>query len=116
YVNFGFTKTTKEKFLLDFEEGFDLKSADGSFDMKAALDKPFVPLAGQEVYINCDEFVDFIGQNNINFINLLTTLWDNLPEYQERLKNSKSVHIKEPVVNILGGITPTSFAAAMPPE
>lgn len=116
YVNFGFTKTTKEKFLLDFEEGFDLKSADGSFDMKAALDKPVVAMCGQEVYINCDEFVDFIGQNNINFINLLTTLWDNLPEYQERLKNSKSVHIKEPVVNILGGITPTSFAAAMPPE
>lgn len=116
YSTFSFTKTTKEKFLLDFEEGFDVRSASGDLDMAKILDAPISRTAGVEVYINCDEFVDFIGQGNVNFINLLTTLWDNLPEYQERLKNSKSVCIPSPTVNLLGGITPTSLASALPPE
>jgi hypothetical protein len=116
YCSFGFTKTTKEKFLLDFEEGFTFRSAKGDLEFAKLLEANLHPEDGNEVYINCDEFVDFIGQGNVNFINLLTTLWDNLPEYQERLKNSKSVSIPSPTVNLLGGITPTSLASAMPPE
>lgn len=116
YRTFSFTKTTKEKFLLDFEEGFDVRTAKGDLDINALLDAPVHRTEGVEVYINCDEFVDFIGQGNVNFINLLTTMWDNLPEYQERLKNSKSVCIPNPTINLLGGITPTSLASAMPPE
>ena len=118
FEEFAFTKTTKEKFLLDFETGFtsDMEE-NGILDVlnRPVLtpeDKPRV----QNVFINCSEFVDFIGQNNVNFINLLTTLWDNMPSYQERLKNSKSVNIPNPTVSLVGGITPTSISTALPPE
>lgn len=130
YQNFAFTKTSREKFLMDFEIGFqnvaqfektDIAAALAKeltpIDMMALMDQPSFPVdPAQEVFVCCDEFVDFIGQKNINFINTFTTLWDNLDNYPERLKNSKSVNIVRPTVNLLGGITPQSFAQAMPPE
>lgn len=119
YNKFAYDKTSKEKFLLDFETGFDSVTKSSAEAFKAALDKPFEP--GKEFYaeafICADEFPDFIGPNNTNFTSLLTILWDAKDEpYSERLKNSKSVTIHNPVVNILGGITPTSLAYTLPAE
>lgn len=119
YNNFAFNRSSKEKFLLDFETGFDVAGLDNGDKFAAALDKPFEPTFRDyaEAFICADEFADFIGPNNANFINLLTILWDAKDEpYSERLKTSKSVKIHNPVVNILGGITPTSLAYTMPPE
>jgi hypothetical protein len=130
YQNFAFTKSSREKFLMDFEIGFQnvsqMEKTDVAailakeltpLDMMALMDQPSFPTDPcSEVFICCDEFVDFIGQKNINFINTLTTLWDNLDNYPERLKNSKSVNIKRPTINLLGGITPVSFSTAMPAE
>jgi hypothetical protein len=130
YQSFAFTKSSREKFLMDFELGFQhvaqMEKTDiakvlagelTELDMLALMDAPAFPLdPASEVFVCCDEFVDFIGQKNINFINTLTTLWDNLDTYPERLKNSKSVNIPRPTVNLLGGITPVSFSTAMPPE
>lgn len=121
YQKFSYTKTTREKFLLDFEDGFDVKRVDGKVDMVALLDRDFATMnaAGsivQEVYINCSEFVDFIGRNPIAFVDLLTNIWDSLPVYEERLKNSKSVSIPNPTVNLLGGITPSTLSEALPPN
>ena len=130
YQSFAFTKSSREKFLMDFEIGFQnvsqLEKTDVAallakeltpLDMMALMDQPSFPVdQASEVFICCDEFVDFIGQKNINFINTLTTLWDNLDNYPERLKNSKSVDIKRPTINLLGGITPVSFSTAMPAE
>lgn len=130
YQNFAFTKSSREKFLMDFEIGFQnvsqMEKTDVAailakeltpLDMMALMDQPSFPTDPcSEVFVCCDEFVDFIGQKNINFINTLTTLWDNLDNYPERLKNSKSVNIKRPTINLLGGITPVSFSTAMPAE
>ena len=119
YYSFSFSKTSKEKFLMDLEEGFELLDQDGQYDAEKALSEETASVMeqGRQCFICCDEFVDFIGQSNINFINLLTTLWDNREDsYAERLKNSKSVRIPKPTINLLGGITPVSFASAMPPE
>ncbi len=130
YKNFAFTKTSREKFLMDFEYGFSvsqtldkgalaalIKQETTVEDKLALLEQAVVdqePVS--EAFICCDEFVDFIGQKNINFINTLTTLWDCLDNYPERLKNSISVNVVKPTVGLLGGITPTSFSTAMPQE
>ena len=50
------------------------------------------------------------------FIDLLGVLWDYDGIYKARLKNSKSVFIKDPTVSLLGGNTSSNFAKAFPPE
>lgn len=120
FNKFCYNRTSREKFLLDFEEGFDVRRPDGKIDMGKLLDKPLVDVPSEppetEVYVNCGEFIDFIGRNPTNFIDLLTTLWDNLPIYQERLKNSKSVSIIRPTISVMGAITPATLAEALPPS
>lgn len=120
YRTFSFRRTTREKFLQDFELGFDsqYRNADGEFDVSLVLSSKVSPdKAGHEVFVCVDEFVDFIGRGNYTFIDTLTTLYDtNEKNYTDRLKNSKSLEIPLPVINLLGGITPSTFAAAMPPD
>lgn len=115
YGTFAYSKTSKQKFLLDLQEGFCVQQPDGTTDFSKLLDIPIRP-DQREVFVCCDEFADFIGIGNIEFISLLTTLWDNQPSYEERLKNSSSVNIRNPTCNLLGGMTPTSFAQCMPKE
>lgn len=108
YTRFAADKTSKERFLMDMRsldvvEGFDdLESID--------LDAP------SESYICSGEFTDFIGQNNMEFVTMLTNLWDNLPEYTQPKITGKSVKIEKPTVNLLGGNTVQGFALAFPPE
>lgn len=118
YKHFAFKKTTREQFLLDFEEGFENLNADGKVNPLALLDKPFVEPKDKasECFICADEFVDFIGLKNFNFLNTLTTLYDCSEDYPDRVKNSKSILIRNPTVNILGGLTPTNLGLVMPEE
>lgn len=113
YEKFAATKTTREAFLLDLEGG------NNEFDDIEAGDLEFVdPTEPRETYIVADEFDEFIGIKNIPFIRLLGIFWDydlDTP-YKDRVKNSKSVSIKDPTVSILGGTTPTNFATAFPSE
>lgn len=124
YNTFASNKTTKEKFLSDLAEGFIFASGetqagnrvstiDGADEM---LELDFSITEPREVFITADEFADFLGANNTEFISLLTTLWDCLPSYSNRIKTGKSVHIHQPTINILSGNTPTGFAIAFPPE
>lgn len=119
YDYFAFSRSSREKFLMDFEEGFNNRNELGDVDMVKVLDNPYKPdlAACSECYICIDEFIDFIKMNNSDFLTLLTTLYDNrdIP-YRERLKNSKSVSIHKPTINILAGLTPTSLSMVMPPE
>ena len=92
-------RTSAEKFIMDLEESALLNQSDDS-----------------QLFIAADEFVDFIGSGNENFISLLTSLFDAGKLYTHRLKNSKSVCIGNPTVGILGGATHESFARAFPPE
>lgn len=119
YRCFSFSRSSREKFLLDLEEGFEFRDAEGNFDMNAALEAPFVPGKDEsrECFICIDEFLDFIKVKNSDFLTLLTTLYDNRDvPYTERLKNSKSVTIPKPTINILAGLTPTSLSMVLPPE
>lgn len=116
YSNFSFDKSTKQKFLLDLQEMATPKNAKGEMDMEAILDVDCTGPDVTECYICADEFADFLGTGNLDFITLLTTLWDNKPKYEDRLKNSKSVKIEQPTINILGGLTPVSFASSIPQE
>lgn len=114
YTTIAAEKTTKEKFLMD------LSGVESEEAPKDILDQNLFgdtdAEADREVFIMADEFNDFFGNGNIEFISLLGTLWDFTGTYRNRIKNSKSVSISNPTVSILGGNTPTGFALAFPTE
>ncbi len=68
-----------------------------------------------EIYIMADEFGDFI-RGNVEFVRLLTNLWDNLPFYKHPKLHGKSVYVHEPTVNIIGATTQQDMAITLPPE
>lgn len=110
YGRFAASRTSLERFLIDMKQ-FDVDPAQGIDELEAlAFDDP------AESYIFAGEFVDFIGPNDITFINLLTNLWDNLAEYKHPKIQGKSVLVIKPTVNLFGGSTPQTFAIAFPPE
>lgn len=122
YTTFAAKKTRQEKFLLDMaEQSEDPATPDGAdiLDQNlwgdtaatSILDRP-----PAECFVAADEFNTFIGLGNIDFISILGDLWDYEGVYDYKLKNSKSVFIPNPTVNILGGNTPTGFAQAFPTD
>jgi hypothetical protein len=126
YSTIAADKTTKEKFILDLSgEGEDetqyIKSPKQVEDF---LDKNLwgsdeeetSTRPDAEIFIMADEFNDFFGNGNVEFISLLGTLWDYHGVYRNRIKNGKSVSISNPTVSILGGNTPTNLSLAFPPE
>jgi hypothetical protein len=111
YSTFAAEKTSKEKFILDLAEGPESD--------KDELDKVLFGENSSSVtpcFIAADEFNDFFGNNNLEFISLLGSLWDYNGPYESRLKNSKSVIVNNPTISILGGNTPTAFSLAFPVE
>ena len=69
-----------------------------------------------ECFICNDEFNNFIGISNLDFISLLGEFWDYEGVYENELKNSASDYIPNPTITILGGNTQTNFALAFPPS
>jgi hypothetical protein len=131
YASYAAEKTSKEKFLLDLEGLTDDDIADNlprgkrkrmpvdvmeeifGKDVKDELKEP------KEVFIVADEFNEFVGSGNLEFLSLLGMLWDwDDPDndYQFRLKNSKSVSIYQPTISILSGNTHAGFVEAFPPQ
>lgn len=113
YKTIAADKTTKEKFLLDLE---GLEEDQDSFDLFDSSKELSPDADSKEMYIIADEWNDFAGLGNMEFFSMLGSLWDYEGMYEFRLKNSKSVHIPNPTVNILSGNTPTNFSACFPPE
>lgn len=133
YETFAAEKTTKEKFLLDLEgaeDSFDPRlrgSANGNGrsnpnrDVLATLDlddgseeHDGIP---REVFVTADEFNEFVGPGNLDFLSMLGALWDwdsETTTYKHRFKNSKSISIYQPTISILGGNTHAGFQAAFP--
>lgn len=68
-----------------------------------------------EIYVVADEFGDFI-RGNIDFVRLLTNLWDNLDVYKHPKLHGKSVYVHEPTVNIIGATTQQDMAVTLPLE
>lgn len=126
YNTFAAKKTRQEKFLLDLAEqserlGGDTETDTSILDQNLWGDAPdsAPSMEGRppaECFVAADEFNNFIGLGNTDFISILGDLWDYEGVYDYRLKNSKSVFIPEPTISILGGNTPTGFAQAFPTE
>lgn len=114
YLNIAGDRTTKEKFLLDLAGEKD----DVTGKAISVEDNLFGPETAEsrEVFIAADEFNSFIGNGNIEFLSMLGVLWDYTGVFKNRVKNSKSVEIKDPTVSILSGNTPTGFSLAFPVE
>ena len=109
YHRFAADKTSKERFLMDMKQ-YDLPPGGDADLLELTLDTP------AETYICSGEFTDFIGQNNMEFVTMLTNLWDNLAEYVNPKITGKSVRVEKPTVNLLGANTPEGFSLAFPPE
>lgn len=119
YKSYAAEKTTKEKFLLDLEgleEGSDSEVAASTVMHNMGLGE-LNAAAPKEVFIVADEFNDFMRCVDTEFHSMLGALWDYDDEtthYKQRLKNSKSISIYQPTINILGGNTHTGFADMFP--
>lgn len=127
YSTIAADKTTKEKWLLDLalqheDEGDGNEILNGSSILDKNLfgadesDSALLSRPPAECFIMADEFNDFLGNGNIEFISLLGVLWDYEGVYRNRIKTGKSVNITHPTVSILSGNTPTNFSLAFPPE
>lgn len=129
YEHFAAEKTSKEKMLQDMAAQSDPSVYDETPDGRSRSKKSGADILDQnlwgesdeskspaELYIAADEFNDFIGNNNTEFISLLGTLWDYEGNYDVRTKTGKSFKVPEPTLSIFGGNTPVNFARAFPPE
>lgn len=118
YTTFAARKTRQEKFLLDLAEQHDDTSGMGEDILDANIfgDTDYESRPPSECFVAADEFNNFIGVGNIEFMSILGELWDYEGVYDYKLKNSKSVHIPNPTISILGGNTPTGFSQAFPTE
>lgn len=124
FEKFAGDKTRKEKFLEDLE-GLGDSFEDGSLGGVKAAPNMMETLLGpgnadpKEVFICADEFNDFMPCGDLEFHSLLGKLWDWDEEersYTYRLKNSRSISIFQPTINILGGNTHANFAEMFPPQ
>jgi hypothetical protein len=121
YDKFSAERTSKEKFLLDLEgvEDDEGSVTSNSSVMRNLFGDDFVGGDPREVFITADEFNEFVGSSNLEFLSLLGSLWDwddpSAP-FKQRLKTSRSVSIYQPTVNILAGNTHAGFAEAFPPQ
>lgn len=129
YRSYAADKTTKEKFILDLAgESYDAadeksgrRSTLSARDVLQNLDlddsKSTHDGIPKEVFVVADEFNEFAGSGNLDFLSFLGSLWDwDDPHdgYKHRLKNSKSVNIYQPTINVLGGNTYTGLAETFP--
>jgi len=125
YKTFVADKTTKEKLLLDLEDGLDsIHDENAHMNVKKTNAKPtMIALFGEELsddpkecYIVADEFNAFLGHSNLEFIDLLTNMWDYDGIYENRIKTGKSVRIPYPTFSLLGGNTNTGISQSFPTE
>ena len=121
YDKFAAQRTSKEKFLLDLEgtEDDEGNVMDQNRVMSNLFGDEFVGGEPREVYVVADEFNEFVGSGNLEFLSLLGSLWDwddPSQPFKQRLKTSRSVSIYQPTISILGGNTHAGFAEAFPPQ
>lgn len=119
YQNFSYERTSKEKFLLDLSGETEEPIINGR-RKKEVIDTNielfFDDDTDKEVFIAIDEIRDFLGAGNIDFYSMLGNMWNYEGVYTNRIKNGKSVKIKNPTISMLGGTTPTNIKMDFPPE
>jgi hypothetical protein len=119
YTHFAASKTSKEQFLADLAKtGMPKGDSDEILDANLwggeGADES--SMGDCEIFVNADEFNDFVGNGNIEFLSLLGNLWDISGDYRHSKLTSKSVFVKDPCVSILAGNTATGFSLAFPKE
>lgn len=67
----------------------------------------------QHLMATSDEFSRFIGQNNSQMLDFLTSTWDGKAYTYET--STKSITIERPLLNLAACTTPVSIANSMPP-
>jgi len=108
FSRFAADRVSKEMFLASMQQVDDDLEVDELLNL--TLDEP------SECYIAAEEFTDFIGMGNLEFITMLTKLWDNLDCYKHPKLHGKSIEVHQPTINILSGNTIQNFSLAFPPE
>lgn len=121
YDKFSADRTSKEKFLIDLEgkTGEDGEALAGNNALAGMFGDEVEGSDPCETFIVSDEFNEFVGAGNIDFLSMLGNLWDwNSPQvpFKQRLKTSRSVSIYQPTISILSGNTHSGFTQAFPPE
>jgi hypothetical protein len=125
FTRFAPDRTTKEKFLVDLEEGFDVDSSDFGGGRNPAPDEFFnspmptetsSPADGHtsDVLILAEELSDFFGSDNLDFIALLTKLWSFVGPYTQKIKTGRSVRVSNPCINMYAATTHDSFQLTFP--
>ena len=110
YSRFCPDRLSKERFLME------IKPYDASdFGIDADLENLVVD-APSEIYAFAEEFTDLVGQGGMEFMTMLTKLWDNMERYEHPKIHGRSIVVEKPTVNIFGGNTTQGFALAVPPE
>lgn len=109
YKHVAADKSTKEKLLLDMAAQHCMDDVDALLwgDNENAV----TPTA-----IMADEFNDFFGNNILEFVAFIGTLWDYSGVYSNRIKSGESVSVPNPTISLIGGNTPGTFANTFPPE
>lgn len=108
YHRFAPDRMSKERFLMEMMPP-ELDNLDEDLEL-LVLDKP------SEIFVVAEEFGDFMGMNNMEFLTMLTKLWDNMDSYTHPKIHGKSVEVFQPTVNILSGNTIQGLALTIPPE
>lgn len=134
YTSFAAEKSTKEKFLLDLEGADDepiqtytarggasrsrpVSSRDVLANLDLGSDEEQHDGIPKEVFITADEFNEFAGTGNMDFLSMLGALWDWDDEsttYKHRFKNSKSISIYQPTISLISGNTHVGLQNAFP--
>lgn len=132
YEHFAAEKTTKEKFLIDLEGADDeqqsyeragrggqktVSARDVLSNLNLTTSSDNHDGIPREVFITADEFNEFAGSGNLDFLSMLGALWDWDDEnstYKHRFKNSKSISIYQPTISLIGGNTHVGFKNAFP--
>lgn len=108
YDKFSADKSSKERFLIDM--------LGGSEEDENELLELYIDNVASETFIVAEEFTDFLGKNNTEFLTMLGKLWDNPPQYRQPKIHGKSVFVPQPTVNMLSGNTPQAYFQNMPIE
>lgn len=113
FNKFSPDRLSPERFIIELENAsrIEINGAEELIELEnLTLDET------SELYVAIGEFGDFIGDGNLNFIRLLTNLWDNLPEYKHPKIHGKSVAVPKPTVNIFAGTTSQDISTSIPVE
>lgn len=110
YSRFCPDRLSKERFLMEIKP-YDAEELALDADLETlCIDKP------AEIYAFAEEFTDLVGQGGMEFMTMLTKLWDNMSRYEHPKIHGKSIVVEKPTVNIFGGNTTQGLALAIPPE